>query len=195
MRVGTDIDIDVADRDGILEKLKHRVARIDREGDKYDKHNTGVYFQDIPYDPFTNMATIDHKKADEMGYFKIDLLNVHLYKDVKNEEHVNKLVNQEPVWELLEHKEVVERLFHLNNYYELCKQHKPKNIEQLAMLLAIIRPGKAHLQGKSWEEIEKDVWTKPTDGSYYFKKSHSFGYAMVIVLQLNLMAETSTSAS
>ena len=35
-----DIDIDFADRDVILEKLNHRVAKLDTG----KKHNTGVYF-------------------------------------------------------------------------------------------------------------------------------------------------------
>jgi len=189
MRITTDIDIDVANRDEVLKGLKHRIGRIDREGEEYDKHNTGVYFQDIPFDPFTNLATIDHKDADELGYFKVDLLNVHLYKDVKNEAHLQELVDKEPLWELFEHKEIVEQLFHVNSYYHLCKQHKPKSLEDLAMLIAIIRPAKAHLQNKTWDEIKKDVWTKPTDGSYAFKRAHAFSYAMAIVVQLNLLLD------
>jgi hypothetical protein len=38
------------------------------------------------------------------------------------------------------------------------------------------------------------VWNKPEDGSYYFKKSHSFGYAMAIVVQLNLIVEQALNA-
>ena len=42
-----DVDIDFADRNVLLEKLKHRVAKL--ESGK--KHNTGVYFTEIPHDP------------------------------------------------------------------------------------------------------------------------------------------------
>ena len=35
-----DIDIDFADRNVVLNKLKHRVAKLDTG----KKHNTGVYF-------------------------------------------------------------------------------------------------------------------------------------------------------
>jgi len=188
MIVTTDIDIDLADRSVVLKKLKHRIGRINREGDKYEKHNTGVYLQDIPFDPFTNIATIDHKDADELGYFKIDLLNVHLYKDIKDDKQLQELVDKEPLWELLEHEEIVEKLFHINKYFKLCQQHKPKSLEDLAMLIAMIRPGKAYLQGKDWETIRKEVWVKPTDNTYFFKRSHSFGYAMAIVVQLNLLS-------
>ena len=63
------------------------------------------------------------------------------------------------------------------------------SIDQLAMVLAIIRPAKRNLLGQPWPTIEKQVWLKPSDDSYYFKKSHAIGYAHVIVLQLNLLRE------
>jgi hypothetical protein len=189
MRVQTDIDIDVANRDDIISKLKCRTGRIDREGDNYDKHNTGVYFQDIPYDPFTNISTIDHKVAEELGYFKVDLLNVHFYKDIRNEEHLNELVNREPLWQLLEHEQVVSKLFQIHKHFDLVNYHKPKSVEEIAMLIAILRPGKAYLQRKSWDDIRKEVWVKPSNNEYWFKKAHAFSYAMVIVAQLNLLAE------
>ncbi len=187
-RVNTDVDIDLLDRDVLLEKIPHIVARINRD-DGYVKHNTGVYFQPVPYDPVTNLATIDHKDAEELGYFKIDFLNNNVYKGVQDEEHLVGLANTEPEWSLLDHEEVVENLFHIGKYAKLVKDMQPRSVSQLAMLLAIIRPGKAHLQNKSWEEVEADVWVKPDDGSYYFKKSHAHGYALAIVLQLNLMVE------
>lgn len=188
MKITTDIDIDVANRSVVLEKLKHRVGRINRKDNQFEKHNTGVYFQDIPFDPFTNISTIDHKDADKLGYFKIDLLNVHLYKDIKDDAQLQRLVDQEPLWELLEHEEIVEKLFHINKYFRLCKQYKPRSLEDLAMLIAIIRPGKAYLQGKDWETIRKEVWVKPTDGTYFFKRSHSVAYSMMICVQLNLLS-------
>ena len=55
-----DIDIDFANRDVILEKIKHRVARLNKE----KKHNTGVYFTEIPSNPVDNMSTVDYKTAE-----------------------------------------------------------------------------------------------------------------------------------
>ena len=86
MKVNTDVDIDVFNRDMLLEKLQHVAARIKRDGDEYVKHNTGVYFQRIPYDPMTNIATIDHKDANDIGYMKIDFLNNSVYKGVRDED-------------------------------------------------------------------------------------------------------------
>ena len=103
--VKTDIDIDVKDRDVLLEKLKHIPASIINKGE-VKKHNTGVYFTDIPVHPFTNTANIDYKEAEDRGYFKLDILNVSVYEKVKDEKHLQELIDQEPDWSLLEHKEI-----------------------------------------------------------------------------------------
>ena len=58
----------------------------------------------------------------------------------------------------------------------------------------MIRPGKKHLVGKSWAEIEADVWLKPNDDTYFFKKSHAIAYALTIAVQLNLIVETANSS-
>ena len=195
MKIDFDVDIDMADRNKFLELVSVIPASIEKEG-AYTKHNTGVYFQNIPHLPLEGYSTIDYKLAEAEGWFKVDFLNNSIYTDIEDETHLNRLLNTEPMWELLEHKEVVEQLFHINRYHNLTVKYKPKSIEQLAMLLAIIRPGKKHLVGKTWEQIAKSVWTKPTDGSYFFKKSHAIAYSTAIVVQLNLICEKlSTSFS
>ena len=93
------------------------------------------------------------------------------------------------------HKEIVEKLVHVHNYSDLVARLMPNSIQQLAMILAIIRPAKAHLRNSTWEEIEQTVWEKPTDGSYFFKKSHAHAFALSIVVQLNLMVEEAMKAS
>ena len=194
MKVNTDVDIDVFDRDILLEDLKYIVARIEKDGE-YTKHNTGVYFQPIPHDPLTNIATIDHKAANDLGYFKIDFLNNSVYKGIRDETHLQELVDTVPQWDLLVHKEIVEKLVHVHNYSDLVARLMPESIQQLAMILAIIRPAKAHLRNSTWEEIEQSVWEKPTDDSYFFKKSHAHAFALSIVVQLNLMVEEALKAS
>ena len=188
MKVETDVDIDVFDRDELLKGLRYVVASMKKDGEAV-KHNTGVYFQDMPTNPLTGLATIDYEKAEELGYFKIDFLNNSVYKGVRDEEHLSQLASMEPMWNMLDDEQIVEQLFHIGNYAELVGEMKPRSVEELAMLLAIIRPGKSHLRGEDWATVRDDVWEKPTDGSYYFKKSHSFGYAMAIVVQMNLMVE------
>lgn len=180
-----DIDIDFANRSDILEILKHRVAVLENG----QPHNTGVYFTDIPYNPINNVATIDYKDAETRGYFKIDLLNVNIYQDVRDTQHLTELMNREPIWDLLEHQEFVDQVFHINSHISVLKYMKPRSIEQLAAVLAIIRPAKRHLIGKSWDDIMREVWTKPTTGEYYFKKAHAISYAVAVVVHMNLICE------
>lgn len=183
-----DVDIDMANRDKFLSLVPHVPASQTHDG-KHSKHNTGVYFQGVPFYPLEGYSIFDYKAAADDGFLKIDFLNNHVYEKVRNEAHLDQLLAEEPLWELLEHKEIVETLFHLSNYADLVIQYKPRSVEQLAMLLALVRPSKKHMIGKSWDEIEKSIWVKPEDGSYAFKQSHAISYATVIVVQLNLMRE------
>jgi hypothetical protein len=184
-----DIDIDFLDRAMPLAELRHVAASI-AEGDTFKKHNTGVYCTSIPYNPLTGLSTIDYKLAEERGYFKIDFLNVSIYKGVKDDAHLKQLMETEPLWDLLEQDDFSNLLFHVNGHGHVLRKMKPKNIEELAACLAIIRPAKKHLLGKPWSEVMLDVWTKPTTEEYYFKKAHAVAYSMAIVVQMNLICES-----
>ena len=96
----------------------------------------------------------------------------------------------EPLWDLLEQDEFSNLLFHVNGHGNVLRQMKPKSIEELAACIAIIRPAKKHLLGKSWNDVFEEVWKKPTTDEYYFKKAHAIAYAHVIVVQMNLICES-----
>jgi DNA polymerase III alpha subunit len=66
---------------------------------------------------------------------------------------------------------------------------KPKSVEQLAAVLAMIRPAKRYLVGQNWQRVEDEVWGKPEGDEYYFKKAHAIAYAMLVVVQMNLICE------
>jgi hypothetical protein len=183
-----DIDIDFLDRTDALSILKHVPAAIEDNG-TFKKHNTGVYCTSIPYNPLTGLSTIDYKQAEERGYFKIDFLNVSSYKGVRDDAHLNQLMETEPLWDLLEQDDFSNLLFHVNGHGHVLRKMKPKSIEELAACLAVIRPAKKYLLGKTWSEVMLDVWTKPTTEEYYFKKAHAVAYAMAIVVQMNLICE------
>ena len=183
-----DIDIDFFDRSKALNILEHHVAMRDQKGQSV-KHNTGVYFQQIPHNPFTNIATIDYKDAEDRGYFKIDFLNVSMYDGIRDETHLKQLLDQEPIWNLLEYDEVVTQLFHISEHHSILKKLKPSSIEELAAVLAIIRPAKRYLVDKGWDVIRKEVWERPPEDLYFFKRSHAIAYAAAIVIQLNLICE------
>ena len=181
-----DVDIDFYDRDQALKLFKHTPASIIKE-DTIEKHKTGVYFHKIPTDPVSGYSSLDYKQAEDRGYFKIDCLNVNIYKAVSSEEELVRLMIEEPDWTMLKDKTIVDQLFHLNGHYDIVSKLEPQNIEQLAAVLAIIRPAKRNLMYKYWKDILKEVWIKPKDGSYFFKKSHAVAYAQAIVVQMNLI--------
>lgn len=191
MKFAADIDIDFADREAVLKVIKHTPASIYRNGE-WTRHNTGVYVNPIPADPFTGLSNIDYQSAEEIGYIKLDLLNVHVYSKIKDELHLNRLIAQEPIWDMLEHKEFVEQVIHIGKHYELLhKMPEPINtIARMAMFLAVIRPAKRHLAGLSWREVGNTVWNKPENDSYFFKKSHAVSYAQLVAVNMNLLTET-----
>jgi hypothetical protein len=188
-KFSADIDIDFADRDQILKHIQYTAAAIERNGE-WAKHNTGIYMNPIPSDPFTNIANIDYETAEAMGYIKLDLLNVHVYSLIKNEEHLNNLIAQEPNWELLNDRSIVEKIIHIGNHYDLIKRMPEPitSIPRMAMFLSIIRPAKRHLIGLPWKEVAKTIWDKPLDDSYFFKKSHAVSYAQLVAVHMNLLS-------
>ena len=183
----SDIDIDFADREQVISLLNVTQASILRNGEMV-KHNTGVYATDIPQDPFTSQASIDYDVAEDRGYVKLDFLNVNLYKQVRDEAHLIELM-REPDWAKLYDPDFCAQLMHVNAHYDtLIKMPEAVNtIPRLAMFLAIIRPAKRHLVGKTWKEVAETVWDKPDDDTYYFKRSHSCAYANLVVVNMNLL--------
>jgi hypothetical protein len=183
-----DIDIDFADRTKILNIIKH-VPASRLENSIFKKHNTGIYCHEIPVNPLNGLASIDYEVAEQRGYFKIDFLNVGIYDGIKNEDHLLKLINQEPLWDLLEQDDFTNLLFHVHGHGAVLRAMKPTSIEQLAAVLAMIRPAKRHLIGMPWTEVTKEVWIKPTNDEYFFKKAHAIAYAQAVAVQMNLICE------
>ena len=180
-----DIDIDFADRTQILNHIRHvKASRKDMA-----VHNTGVYLHSVPVHAPTGLCAMPYEQAEEQGYFKIDFLNVGVYKDICDEEHLIQLMETEPLWDLLLDDNFTNMLFHVNGHGSILRKMEPKSIEQLAAILAMIRPAKRYLIGKEWTTVMTEVWTKPENDEYYFKKSHAIAYATAIVVQMNLICE------
>ena len=186
MRIDSDIDIDLGDRDKLLAAIEHIPASM-RNVDPVRKHPTGVYITEIPYDPVYDMAALHYVDAEKRGYFKLDLLNVHVYNQVQSEEHLVELMS-DPNWSVLKDRNTVEQLIHLGNSYDLI-QRMPEPIDsipRLAMFLAAIRPAKRHLIGRTWKDVNETVWDKDPTG-YSFKRSHAVAYAQLVVVHMNLL--------
>lgn len=182
-----DIDIDFADRNQIIELIDCVPARQQHQGE-VRRHNSGVYVTDIPWDPINQCAAIDYHAAEQRGYFKLDFLNMSVYQGIQNQAHYDQLLETAPPWERLQDPEFVERVVHIGNHYDLLQRMpEPVNsIPRMAMFLAVIRPGKRHLVGRSWGDIAATVWDTAADG-YSFKKAHAVSYAVLVTLHMNLI--------
>lgn len=182
-----DIDIDISPKfkPDSLFKIAHASTV---ENGELKKHIVGVYFQTMPIDPLTGVATIPYKEAQEHGFFKIDMLNLNILDNFESKDEIRELLKIEPDWTLLENPEVVEKLFHLARHFETIQKIKPKSVSDLADCLAIIRPNKIKLAdkyAKNKKAVIKELYTK-RDASD-LRKSHAVPYALLIVLQLHLI--------
>lgn len=186
-----DIDIDFANRDRALAGMNYVPASIIKDG-KITKHNTGVYFHDVPQDPITGLCSVDYEAAESRGFFKLDFLNVGVYEQVRDEAHLLDLMHRPIDWEVFCIPTFVSQLFHLGNYGDLTARLKPTSVEHIAMILALIRPGKRHLQKQceryGFDSIRNDIWTKGEAG-YEFKKAHAVSYAMLVYVHANLLLD------
>ena len=185
--MSADIDIDMPDRVALLRLIPHTAARQITNG-QVRRHNSGVYVTDIPRDPIHECAAIDYEAAEQRGYFKIDFLNMSVYQLIKSPEHYQEMLNTTPPWERLwTDPDWAKQLVHVGNYTELLKDMKPDSIPRMAAFIAIIRPGKAHLQNQSWLTVFETVWDGDDSKGFIFKKSHAISYAMLVTLHMNLL--------
>jgi hypothetical protein len=185
--MSADIDIDFADRESVLKLIKHVPARQTVEG-KVRKHNSGIYVTDIPTDPIHGCSALDYETAEHRGYFKIDLLNMSVYSLIRDPEHYESLLAQEPDWSRLWTDTAwATQLAHVGSYTDLLKEMQPDSVPRMAAFISIIRPGKAHLQRKPWDQVFASVWDGDSSRGYTFKKAHAISYAALVVLHMNLL--------
>lgn len=157
---------------------------------KLVKHPVGIYFQNIAKDPITQLAAIPYKQAEQLGYFKVDFIHLSLLDSFKSKQQIRKLVKIPPNWKMLEDRNVVERLFHIHDHFDLIQRVKPQSIEELADCVALIRPGKyklipIYLKDK---KLARTFLYIKKDQQYTFKKGHAISYAINIVLNLHLIS-------
>ena len=190
IKTNFDIDLDFSDRNEILSYIDYTTA-IMKKNNELVKHPSGIYVTAVPQNPISGFASIDYKKAEELGYFKLDILNQSVYKLVKSPKHLEQLLAKEVNWSKLLDKEFVNKLVHISNYGDMIRQlpEPIQSIDHLAMFLAIIRPGKKHLRGLPWSIVEKTVWDKDDTQGYVFKRSHAISYSLLCCLHMALLEE------
>jgi len=182
-----DIDIDIKP-DGNLNTKLFGVRASSVENKELKPHLVGWYFQNMPVDSMTGLAAIPYDKAEEFLFKKIDILNLNLLKTFNSRDELKAVLHLSPNWNLLLDETIVNRLFHIKNHYDIIKKCNPKSIEDLADVLALIRPGKKDLLDKYLKDknsIRPILYQKLIDSD--LRKSHAIAYAMNIVLQMNLI--------
>jgi hypothetical protein len=187
--MSADIDLDFADRETVLKLIPHTPARQLHQG-QVRRHNSGVYVTDIPYDPVNQCASLDYETAEQLGYFKIDFLNMSVYQLIQDPAHYEQMLAQQPEWSRLwTDPEWAKQLVHVGNYTELLASMRPDSIPRMAAFISIIRPGKAHLQNKPWATVFESVWDGDSSQGFVFKHAHAIGYAALVALHMNLLSQ------
>lgn len=185
--MSADIDIDMADREQLLPLIWHRTASQRVDGHTR-RHNSGIYTTDIPYDAMHQCAAIDHNEAEHRGYFKIDLLNMSVYRLIRDQAHYDAMLARTPPWSRLwQQPDWAKNVVHVGNHGDLLQCMKPDSITRMAAFISIIRPGKSHLQKLPWDQVIASVWDGDDSRGYIFKRSHAVGYACLVALHMNLL--------
>lgn len=158
--------------------------------DQLKPHPCGAYFQSIPVDPLTGLAAIPYERAEELGAFKIDFLNLTALDAFSSRDEMLELLEIDPDWTLLRIPSAVGKLFQIHSQFEIVDKVRPRSVLTLADCLALIRPQKRYLLEKYLQDPDrwrKDLYSAGQGEGYGFKKAHAISYAMIIVLQLHLM--------
>lgn len=158
--------------------------------DELSPHPCGYYPQAMARDELTGLAAIPYDVAEDSGFFKIDFLHLGVYDNFSSRDEIEQLLTMEPDWTLLVDPIHQKKLFQLSKHGDVLDAVRPKNIEDLADVLALIRPGKKNLLKlyKSQKEATRRILYAKDEKGFSFKKSHAIAYAMVIVLQLHLIS-------
>lgn len=188
-----DIDIDTPSNFNLSEVFTHSTTASMIKDGVLVKHPVGCYFQNIPNVQHSNLSAIPYQQAEELGYFKIDFLHLTFLNHFSSKQELRSLLAKEPNWDLLKSPSLVKKLQHLRKHVQLVQQILPRSVEEIADILALIRPAKqflindyVKLSRSERVDIRKRLFERPQNNTPYFKKAHAIAYAHNIVLQLHL---------
>lgn len=191
-----DCDIDVQNRDKSASLFREATVASQRSKGNLVKHNTSLHFQKIPMDPITGLSAFPYKEAEGLGYYKVDLISNRIYDLIESEEELVELLDAPIDWGWFQDERFFgpNGLIHLHKYQHLCVKFPPGSVFDIAALLAVIRPRMRHLQKEcqSLGEIRKRCWSKSEgpETEYFFKKSHSIAFAMLVIVHAQLIARS-----
>lgn len=181
-----DVDIDVSPA---VIKIDYGLRAVILRDEKLVAHPSGFYLDDVmPTDPMTGFAVVDYKEAERVGFIKLDLLTNTAYQTFKSRKEIRESANKEPDWDLLKDPKFVSRLPQLSKSFDIIEMVQPTDIDELADVLALMRPNKLHLMEQYLDNPlyvrRMSLYQRPSKGMF-FKKSHSYAYAIMIVAIMN----------
>lgn len=160
--------------------------------EKTSPHPSAVYLEDVPLDRLTGLSAIDYKYGDLAGFYKVDLLNNKSYVMFKSKDEILEYMHKPVDWNNFMREDLVKKLPHIGNHFDVVQMVKPKSIHDLADVLALIRPGKSHLLDYYMEDklsTRINLYREPINEQNYFKKAHAISYAVMIVTVMNKLVE------
>jgi hypothetical protein len=188
-----DVDIDVANREAAVLPFEDKaIPAVQIANGVANRHTVGLYLQRIPANPLNGCAAFDYHHAEELGYYKVDVITNSIYRDIESQDQLRTMMAEPIDWDWFQNPEFVKRLFHISNYADLMQRHKPCSIMDLAILLALIRPAKKYLKDEPWVVICSKIWEPENlekGQSKPFKKSHAVAYALALGIDARVKAK------
>lgn len=185
-----DVDIEVNNRDEVVKLFPTAVPASLLNNTTFSMHQSGIYFQNIPVNPFNGFASYHHKNAEKFGFYKIDLLKApYPYDGIGSMAELQVLLAQPINWSWFLRPDFTITLFHLGGVYtkerniaDVVAQYAPTSLLDIACLIALKMPAKRHLIDETWAVVREDIWTRDPKGRQQFKKSHAVAYAHTVGL-------------
>ncbi len=188
-----DVDIDVNAKCNRTE-YGTRAMVYNEDAMRILPHPSGVYLETVPVDAQTGLCAFDYKYGDEAGFIKVDILTNRTYDIFSSKQELTRFSLMEPDWSWLMDETFVEKLPHISKHFDVVTKIQPKSVEELADLIALIRPAKISLipqYRKATAAVKRRLYSRPLDGTAYFKKSHAVAYAIMIVAYMNKLKNPS----
>lgn len=204
----SDLDLDIPAKESETIRKGLLRATVLNEKGEYQPHPAGVYFyKSVP--SFDGLCVLDYKTMEKNHFQKIDILNNSYLDDISSTEldkYITKIENEDIDWSRLWK---YEHTYQLGKYPGILREFKVGSVMDVAIVLALIRPGSLGnydkmrtyihtdklLKNKSPEaqEILKETYGIPVfaeqfkllgkhDGKYRYKKPHSIGYSYVLLI-------------